>query len=370
MQKTLALSFFLILAAAFLALGDFVVSAAFILTFGITGAVQILMLDVVLGILTASFIIASIIGSRWYTRFTRCYYWLSSVWLGLFLYLFIASVFIIVGTALFEPVIRIGPAVFCIALAASIYGVVHARKIVTTTLSVSLPHLPPAWRGRRAVWISDVHLGQIHGFKYAQKIVAQIRALAPDIIFVGGDLYDGTGAPDIAELTAPLKELSAPLGVYFITGNHEEYGDRQLFLSAVESAGMRVLMDELVTVDGLQIIGVDYQNASDPARFSNTLAKLAISHDRASLLLKHEPNHLAIAEKAGISFQISGHTHRAQMAPLRFTAEWIYRGYAYGLKPFGALQVYTSSGAGTWGPPLRVGTDSEIVVVTFGYAPA
>jgi predicted MPP superfamily phosphohydrolase len=85
-----------------------------------------------------------------------------------------------------------------------------------------------------------------------------------------------------------------------------------------------------------------------------------------SILLKHQPDLLGVAESNGVSLQLSGHTHKAQMFPLSLITKWIYHGFDYGLHRFGNMQIYTSSGVGTWGPPLRVGTKAEIVRITFG----
>jgi predicted MPP superfamily phosphohydrolase len=150
-----------------------------------------------------------------------------------------------------------------------------------------------------------------------------------------------------------------------VTGNHEEFGAEEAFLRAVRAANIRTLIDEKIEIDGLQIIGVDYHNCAKREDFRAVLTHLAIDHSRPSLLLKHEPKDVQVAADAGISLQLSGHTHRGQMWPLGYIADVIYKGYAYGLKRAGATQVYTSSGVGTWGPPLRVGTDSEIVRITF-----
>ncbi len=83
------------------------------------------------------------------------------------------------------------------------------------------------------------------------------------------------------------------------------------------------------------------------------------------ILLKHTPFDLDVSERAGIDFQISGHTHQAQIFPLNYITRSVYKGYDYGFKKFGSMQVYVSSGTGTWGPPLRIGTVSEIVVINF-----
>lgn len=351
----------------FLYIANLVVYEALAAIFSVTVSWQLIALGVLLGIFSGSFIAATLLGTRYYNAFTRIYYLLSAVWIGFFVYLFFASVLY----GLFVMLLGvssphgIGEAFIVGALLISAYGVLHARNIRVTEIEVFLPHLPAKWRGRKAIWISDLHLGQLHGPSFARKVVEKVNALPHDIIFIGGDLYDGTGAPDIAELTAPLKAFSAPLGTYFITGNHEEFGDSNRFVAAVKSQGIRVLQDAMVEVNGLQLIGVDYHNASDSGRFKNILSKLAIDPKKPSILLKHEPKDLDVAEAAGVSLQISGHTHRAQLWPLGYLAQLIYKGFAYGLKSFQGMQVYTSSGTGTWGPPLRVGTSSEIVLFTF-----
>ncbi|MGD0328097.1 MAG: metallophosphoesterase [Minisyncoccia bacterium] len=364
MPKAALISLFLLVAAILLYLGNLVVYRAIVLTFDITGATHLLLLGVILGFLSASFIASTIIDSWYYNFFTRSYYQISAVWLGFFAYIFFASAIYGIAIGISHSFAKIGLALFFVALLLGVYGVFHGRKIVVTKTPISLPNLPRSWRGRRMVWISDLHLGQIHGLKFVRDIVARVSALSPDIIFIGGDFYDGTGAPDIPELTAPLSQLSASLGTYFITGNHEEYGDRGRFISAVASAGIHVLEDEMIDIDGLQLIGVDYRNASNTARFKETLSKIPINRENASILLKHEPKDLGIAHAAGISFQISGHTHEAQLWPLGYITQLIYKGYAYGLKRFKDMQVYISSGTGTWGPPMRVGTNGEIVLFT------
>jgi len=347
--------------AAILALGSLVVGDALALAFGVP-ALPVMLLA---GLLSASFVLATMLGNWYYNIFTRLFYLVTSIWSGVFLYLFFASVIYSIAVFIFAPLVSIGPVLFLLVVCISIYGVVHARRIVVTQVQVRLPNLPAAWRGRKAVWISDLHLGQIHGSAFARKVVAKVEALSPDIVFVGGDLYDGTGAPDVIELTTPLRHLSAWLGTYFVTGNHEEYGNQERFLMAVKAAGMRVLMDEMVTIEGLQLVGVDYKHASDPGCFESILKNLDINNAAPSILLKHVPDNVTIAEAAGVSLQISGHTHKAQMWPLEYVAQLSFRGLVYGLNKFKSMQVYTSSGAGTWGPPMRVGTSGEVVLFTF-----
>ena len=364
MPRALTISFFLLVISGILYLGNIVVYETVAHVFGITGQTELFLLGCGLGILSASFIIATIVGTWHYNVFTRVYYTISSTWMGTLVYLFIASLIVGVLSVTWPSSAWMGSYFFVAAFLVSIYGIFHAQNIVVTPVPIFLPNLPPSWKGRKMVWISDVHLGQIQGLKFAQKIVALVSTLSPDIIFVGGDLYDGSGAPDIEELTVPLNGLRAPFGTFFVTGNHEEYGDRKRFLSAIESTGMRILQNEMVEIDGLQLVGVDYRNASDGARFRKLLSELPIDREKTSILLKHEPKDLAIAHEAGIDFQISGHTHEAQLWPLGYIARLTYKGYAYGLHRYKDMRLYISSGTGTWGPPMREGTKSEIVLFT------
>ncbi len=352
--------------SSFLYIANLVVYDALANIFSIMVSWQLLLLGTMLGVFSGSFIAATVLGMRYYNLFTRRYYLFSAVWIGFFVYLFFTSV--IYGLLAMLPVVlppAVGELLVIVALLVSIYGVLHARNIRMVEVEVILPHLPDVWRGRKGVWVSDLHLGQLHGPSFAHKIVEKINGLAHDIIFIGGDLFDGTGAPDIRELVAPFTALRAPLGTYFITGNHEEFGDSNRFIQAVAAVGIKVLQDEKVDVDGLQIVGVDYHNASEVENFKKILSKIALDASKPSILLKHEPKDLHVAEAAGIALQISGHTHRAQLWPLEYVAQLTYKGFAYGLKNFKDMQVFTSSGTGSWGPPMRVGTHSEIVVFTF-----
>jgi predicted MPP superfamily phosphohydrolase len=188
--------------------------------------------------------------------------------------------------------------------------------------------------------------------------------MRPDILFIGGDLYD-VEAVDLDRMIEPFSKISAPYGIYFITGNHEEFYDNTPFLEAVRRAGIRVLYNEMIDLDGLQIIGVDYRDARREEQFRSILKEMGIAPHKPSILLKHTPFHLQVAREQGVSVQLSGHTHRGQVFLFRFITSRVYRGYDYGLRRFGDLLVYTSSGAGTWGPPMRIDTNPEIVVITF-----
>jgi predicted MPP superfamily phosphohydrolase len=367
MRSPYRFAIFLSIVIAVLFTANLVVYEGLALAFGLTSTTQLLVLGAVLGVLSAGFIGMMILGSYYYNTFTRITYTLLAVWMGAFGNLFFASValgllaLIFPGALLYQGSIGLYGA----ALLVSAYGIWHAQQIKAARYTVALQNLPEAWKNKKALWISDLHLGQVHGPKFAAKVARAVNAEGADIIFVGGDLYDGTGAPDPYDLVKPMEAVTAPWGVFYITGNHEEFGDNSGFIHSASAVGMRVLMDEFVNIHGLTIIGVDYAHANDAGRFKEILRDLEIEPGKPSILLKHEPNNLHVAEEAGVSLQISGHTHYGQQWPFGLLAQLSYKGYAYGLKPFKHMQMLTSSGIGTWGPPLRIGSNAEMAVITF-----
>ena len=302
--------------------------------------------------------------------FVRAFYRVAAVWVGLLTFLFVAAVasWIVFGVAWLAGLDmnfhRLVDLLFAAALLAALYGVFNASWTRITRTTVRLANLPVAWRGRRAALISDLHLGHVRNGSFLRRIVAKILREEPDAIFIAGDLYDGT-AIDAGRAAAPLNQLTAPHGVYFVAGNHEQFGDDAKYLRAIAAAGVRVLSNEKVEVDGLQIIGVPYRDATQGGQFASALHGLRLDRDRASILLTHAPDHPEVAEAAGVSLQLSGHTHVGQFIPWSWMARRVYRQFVYGLSRIGKMQVFTSSGAGTWGPPLRLGSNPEIVVLEF-----
>lgn len=317
--------------------------------------------------LSLGFLLSSIIGMRFYTIFTRALYWVTAVWIGFLPYVFFASIANLT-LSLFLSVSQEISAVavfFIVASGVGVYGVIHGCKLVIKEVSVEISNIPASWKGRRAVWISDTHIGQIYGRKRMEKIVAHISAQSPDIVFIGGDLYDGSSMPDIVDLASPLGTLKPSFGTYFVAGNHEEFDDESPFIAKVRSLGIRVLHNETVNVDGVQIVGVDYRTTSQRTDFHKVLSTIGLDSKKPSILLKHEPKDIDISVGAHISLQISGHVHRGQEWPFEYVAKLTFKGFTYGLRRFGNTQVYISSGTGTWGPPLRVGSTSEIVLFRF-----
>jgi predicted MPP superfamily phosphohydrolase len=329
-----------------------------------------LWLKLLLGILSVSFVTASVLAFRYTNPVLRAFYRVAAVWLGLQNFLFPAAVlswliFAVERAAgLNGNFHRTVEWLFGAGMVIGLYAVFNATWTRITRTTVRLANLPAAWRGRTAALISDLHLGHVRNGNFLQRMIAKILREEPDAIFIAGDLFDGT-AIDAARAAEPLNKLTAPQGVYFVAGNHEQFGDDSKYLRAISAAGVRVLTNEKVDVDGLQILGVPYRNATRESHLASELHKLALDRDRASILLVHAPDHPEVAEAAGVSLQLSGHTHLGQFIPWSWFARKMYRQFVYGLSRIGKMQVFTSSGAGTWGPPLRLGSNPEIVLLEF-----
>ena len=328
-----------------------------------------------LGLLSISFVATSLRGWYAFDPFTRILYAAAAVWLGFASYFLLAAAACWLALGL-SAVADMGwhPALIaCIAfagaIAAGLYGIINAASPRVTRVTVTLAGLPAQWRGRTAVMVSDLHLGHIRNIRFARRVVQKIKALQPSIVFVAGDLYDGVAA-DFDKLAQPWTTLilpaqAVPHGVFYIAGNHEEFYRNAEYLPPLLKAGIKVLNNEKVEVDGLQLAGVHYSDAANPERYRSILHSMRLDRQRASILLLHAPVQLPISDAEGISLQFSGHTHGGQFFPWTLIGKRVWGKFNHGLANFGNLQVYTSYGTGSWGPPFRVGTRPEIVLVKF-----
>jgi hypothetical protein len=300
---------FISIVQSILFLGHWFLYRTVVRFFGVANPTKLFALRTALALLSVSLVTTSFLARRYSNLLVRDLYTVAASWLGIF-YLFILAsilcwIFYGLGKLFHLPLngkILIG-VLMNIALVASVYGLINSGMIRITRINVPLPNCPGPWKGKTAVWVSDTHLGPIRNYGFAQDVAAKVKSLNPDIVFIGGDLYD-VEAVDLGRMIEPFSRISPALGTYFVTGNHEEFGD-------------------------------------------NT------------------PFHLQVARERGISVQLSGDTHQGQVFLFRFITAKVYQGYDYGLKRFGNLLVYTSSGVGTWGPPMRIDTKPEIVVITF-----
>ncbi len=336
--------------------------------FNISAASARHQLAVVLAILGASMLVATMLAHWADTKLVRWFYLLAVSWLGLAFYLFfillaariVDNVFNSGSSPAFSLAIGLGAILLSIAIAS--YGAWNASRPRIKEVTVSIPGLPQEWVGRTAVQLSDMHLGYVNGSRFLSEVIGKIKPYEPDIVFLTGDMFDGVG-DTLGRLIAPLKELDPPLGTFFVTGNHEIYQGREKALTALREANVRCLSDEIDTVQGLQIVGGNYCLADRKNLFE--LLMKQVNPALPAILLYHEPLYIKEAKAAGINLQLAGHTHQGQIFPFNLATRLVYGRYNAGMHVDGTHTIYTTSGTGSWGPPMRIGNAPEIVIIRF-----
>lgn len=244
-----------------------------------------------------------------------------------------------------------------ISILALLVGLINARRRARVLdVDITLPGLPPALVGFTMVQVTDLHVGPTIKRPYVARVVNAVNALTPDVIFLTGDMVDGS-VERLGWHTQPLARLYASHGVYGVTGNHEYYSGVDQWVAEFERLGIQMLMNQhdVITHGGqnLLLAGVtDFtaqrftpDQASDPVQ----ALRGAPSHVAIKILLAHQPLSAPAAATAGFDLQLSGHTHGGQIWPWGYLVP-IQQPFVAGLHRLGALQVYVSRGTGYWGP--------------------
>lgn len=322
-------------------------------------------LIILLIILPISFFISSIFAHYYENLITRIYYVISVVWLGALVNLILAAIIIWLSIG-FGKMINykadtrfLSILLFSMAIIWLIYGLWNAANPQVKIVDIKIKNLPQEWKNKTIVQLSDLHLGYINGAEFLDNIVNKVNEINPDLVVITGDLFDGTDGA-LASAVGPLSRLKAKNGSYFITGNHETYLGINKVLPILKEANIKILNNEMVEMDGLQLIGIDYsaKNIGEIIKSQRNF-----NSEKFSILLYHSPIHIKEAKENGIDLQLSGHTHKGQIFPFGYITKMIYNGYDYGLKTEGDFNIYTTNGAGTWGPPIRTGNKPEIAVI-------
>ncbi|OCA90610.1 phosphoesterase [Bacillus sp. FJAT-27225] len=243
-----------------------------------------------------------------------------------------------------------------------IYGTFNAWSPVIRNYSVDIDK-PYERDSLKLLMASDFHLGEIVDKDHLDRFIAISERVKPDMILIPGDLIDDYIEPYLEEnMGESLKKLNAPLGVFAVLGNHDYYGgDKEKIVKEMEKAGITVLEDETITIrDQLTIAG-----RKDPTdRTRSPISSFLDNADgsRPVIMMDHQPIDLEEAEQSGVDLLVSGHTHRGQVAPAQFITDMIYEN-DYGFLQKGNMSSIVTSGFGTWGPALRIGTRSEAVLI-------
>ena len=241
------------------------------------------------------------------------------------------------------------------------YSLYHARQISVKTVEIVSGKLSEPIT---IVQLSDLHLGALNRATFVEQVVARTNALHPDIVVITGDLLD-TGAS--AEMVQGFNALHAP--AFFVWGNHDQFLDEETVMKILNTTPITMLKNETVVYNEiLQIIGLDYLERQPQSDVKPILASLAPDNAYFTLLLSHAPIDFPKLEGLPIDLELAGHTHSGQIFPFYLVVRSRYPKYR-GLYTSGNQALYVSSGTGTWGPPMRLGTTGEITVMRLLPAP-
>jgi len=215
--------------------------------------------------------------------------------------------------------------------------------------------------------VSDLHLGYIINKQRLQKYVELINSQKPDIVFFLGDIIDISLVPIFAQkMDEELKQIKAKYGVYFVAGNHEYIrGEYTEMMNFFRNCGFTVLADSAVLVnDEFYVVG--RKDKIDGSRKNSFELTENLDKSKPIILLDHQPFNLEHSVEAEVDLHLSGHTHNGQFFPINFVVKQLYE-LPYGYKKKENTQFFVSSGLAAWGPPIRIGTKSELVRIKMKY---
>jgi predicted MPP superfamily phosphohydrolase len=317
------------------------------------------------------------------------FFWLlGTLWLAALLYLFFSVVLIDVVRIILrgfgeKPAVlyahygMIKFVLFCLLTVGAVtllsVGYYNAMWPKVNTVNIEINKQVRGRSNLNIVMASDLHLGCINGRSVLRRWVNTINELQPDIVLLPGDVFDDNPASVVRKkLGDMLADIKAPLGVYFVPGNHEGYGNLPCAVEYLKAHHVQVLLDEAVLVDSsFYLVGRLDRSIERNNILRKPLPDLMEAvqdSEKPVFLLDHQPVGLNEAVNAGIDLQVSGHTHRGQLWPFSLLTKRIYE-LDWGHLQKGNTHFYVSQGVGTWGPPVRLGTRSEIVQLNVRFSP-
>lgn len=240
-------------------------------------------------------------------------------------------------------------------------------RVRVERVRVPLAKLSADMSGYKIVQLTDVHVGPTIGRDFIAEIVSQVNALAADMVVITGDLVDGS-VEELRVHAAPLADIRARDGVFFVTGNHEYYSGADEWLAHLTTLGIRPLRNERVAIGGetgFDLAGVDdFRSKRFGKGHGADLPKALLGRDtsRPVVLLAHQPKQAIEAARLGVDLQLSGHTHGGQLRPFDLFVH-LDQPFVVGLEKLRETYVYVSKGTGYWGPPMRLGVPAEITEI-------
>jgi predicted MPP superfamily phosphohydrolase len=326
----------------------------------------------------AAIVPLALLAMRWLPRAASApLAWIAYVWMGFALYLFlltavgdaVRSIAHLVGALPRDPERRlflsrvIAGAVGALSGAVGVGGLVNVvRGFDVRRVRIPLTRLPASASGYAIVQLTDMHVGPTIGRQFVESVVRETNALAPDLVVITGDLVDGS-VEQLRELVEPLRDIRAPDGVFFVTGNHEYYSGAEEWIAHLTTLGIRVLRNERVPIrEAFDLAGVDDARAHGMVPGHGQDVRRALQGrdpSRAVVLLAHQPKAMKDAVATDVDLQLSGHVHGGQMVPFNWLAR-LDQPLVAGLHLVEKTWIYVSTGTGYWGPPMRVGPGAEL----------
>ncbi|MGB3101374.1 MAG: metallophosphoesterase [Psychrobacillus psychrotolerans] len=240
-----------------------------------------------------------------------------------------------------------------------IFGTYNAYTPVVRELSIVMPKKDSKIDSIKVVVASDFHLGLLSNKAHLTRFVKKANAQKPDLVLLAGDLVDDDPIWFVEKgMSEVMKQLQSTYGIYGVLGNHEYYGKKiPLLVEEMEASNVHMLLDETILVaDSFYLTGrEDITNKN-----RKQLSELAPEEkDLPWFVMDHTPSNLLIPENEKVDFHVSGHTHLGQMWPNHLFTRRIFE-LDYGYRQKGSLHAIVSSGFGFWGPPIRLGSQSEL----------
>lgn len=341
---------------------------------------HVVVYSVIFGFISFSYILARL---KWIqSGVRRILKWIGSYYLALFEYgvlLFpiadlIIGILYFFGIALETSVPVVGWGMISILLVFFLIGSWNAWNPIIRKYSIQINKPNQHIRKLKLVAASDFHLGDVVGNKHLDRFVKLSNQLKPDVVLLPGDIIDDSVKPFIEHrMSEQLKNLQAKYGVFAVLGNHEYYGGEiKTYLKQMQEIGIKVLQDERVHLaENIHLVGrkdkaAESMDADGRLEIEQLLTE--VKADDVVLMMDHQPLHLDKAEAAGVDVSLSGHTHRGQFFPNHWVTRRIFE-IDWGYKLKNRMHVFVSSGFGTWGPPLRLGSRSEILQIEIYFKP-
>ncbi|MBD3272203.1 MAG: hypothetical protein GF384_06680 [Elusimicrobia bacterium] len=312
------------------------------------------MFYVLFSISTLSFIIAHVLMGISDNLVTRIIFFAAAVWMGI---IFIA-LSLLIAYELFRFIIPVQPryagvSVIALTIGLSVYACVHSTttRLKPITIKTSKIDEPVT-----VMYLSDLHLGSPRWRPAIKPFLRAVAEYAPDFICINGDLIDSPFPVD----KALLKQFaSIDIPILVTTGNHEHYYGIERVKKLLDSTGMRLLINETLVLNALQVIGID--DSDHPSQLEQALSNIIIDDQRFTLLLYHRPQGIDAAVQNNIDLMVAGHVHNGQIFPFNLLVRIFYNPIK-GLHKRGSTHIYVSPGSGTWGPPMRLGSTNEITI--------